>query len=219
MKRFAAPAAALLALSIAAGARADGTQAYLGIFAETASMKMAGMAMPPGLANIKLPPGVKLPPAAANAMRMFQPHRNLTVRLWSPGIAAESASASLAVPDGLKLGPKLDLELYRPKPGEAEGGTAGPGGGIDPQMKIVRYWGSSATVKPGQPEIIEFNGLSPEQKALMRASAAKMRRGNSYFYKPDWTTGYWPTQAQPGLVEDDAALPGHYALSSNYTGS
>src|SRR5439155_13869081 len=146
MKRLAAPAAALLALA-AIGARADGTQAYLGIFAETASMKMAGMAAPPGLpAGFQLPPGVKLPPAAANGLRMYQPHRNLTVRLWSPGIAAESASASLAVPDGLTLGPKLDLELYRPKPEEAAGGAGGPGGGIDPQMKIVRYWGSSATV-------------------------------------------------------------------------
>src|SRR5438132_5362480 len=104
MNRLAAPVVALLALATA-GARADGTQAYLGIFAETASMKMAGMAAPPGLpAGFKLPPGVKLPPGAENALRMFQPHRNLTVRLWSPGIAAESASASLAVPDGLKLG-------------------------------------------------------------------------------------------------------------------
>src|SRR5690349_16104954 len=73
----------------AALAYADGNQAYLGIFAETTSMKVAGMAAPPGLANIKLPPGIKLPPQAANALRMFQPHRSLTVRLWSPGIAPD----------------------------------------------------------------------------------------------------------------------------------
>jgi hypothetical protein len=214
---------ALIALLTAAAvsSHADDKQAYLGVFAETTSMKIVGMAMPAGLpAGIKLPAGVKLPAAATNALKMFQPHRTLTVRLWSPGIAPDSATASLAVPDTLKLGPKLDLDLYRPKPSEGTvGGAGGPDGGVNAEMTIKRYWGSSATVKPGQPEVIEFKGLSADQQALMQASAAKMRRSTSYFYKPDWTTGYWPTQNQPGAVEDDAALTGHYALSSSYSGN
>jgi hypothetical protein len=220
MKRTAAALTALCTAVVAlaaAGARADEKQAFLGIFAETASMKMAGM---PAMPKIELPPGVKLPPQALNAMKMLQPHRALTVRLWSPGIAPDNATASLAIPDGLKLGPKLDLELYRPKPSEGEGAdVGGPGNPVNPEMTIKRYWGSSATVKPGQPDVIEFKGLTPEQKALMRANAAKMRRSNSYFYKPDWTTAYWPTEKQPGAVEDDAALTGHYALSTTYTGN
>ena len=219
MKRAVLTLAAALACC-ATTALSDDKQAFLGIFAETTSMKMAGMKAPPGLANIKLPPGLKLPPQALNALKMFQPHRDLTVRLWSPGIAPDSATASLAVPDGLKLGPKLDLDLYRPKPeeGAAGGDAGGPAGNVQ-EMKIVRYWGSSATVKPGQPEVIDFKGLSPEQQGMMRAGMAKMRRTTSYFYKPDWTTGYWPAQNQPGAVEDDAALAGHYALTSSYTGN
>lgn len=207
------------AVSVCA-AHADDKQAFLGVFAETTSMKMAGMAAPPALPDgFKLPPGVKLPPQALAGLRMFQPHRQLSVRLWSPGIAPDSATASLAVPEGLKLGPKLDLQLYRPKPSEGQD-TAGAGpGGVSSEMTIKRYWGSSATVKPGQPETIEFKGMSADQQAQVRASASKMRRTNSYFYKPDWTTGYWPGGNQPDPVEDDAALTGHYALSSTYTGN
>jgi hypothetical protein len=212
-------AAAMLAIATMA-VRADDKQAFVGIFAETTSMKIAGMGAPPGLPEgFKLPPGVKLPPQALAAMRMFQPHRQLTVRLWSPGIAPDNATAVLAIPDGLKLGSKLDLKLYRPKPSEGTADEVSGPGGISSEMTIKRYWGSSATVKPGQPEVIEFKGLTAEQKAAMRASAAKMRRSTSYFYKPDWTTGYWPTGAQADPVEDDAALAGHYTLTTTYTGN
>ena len=65
----------------------------------------------------------------------------------------------------------------------------------------------------------QFKGLSAEQQGLMRASAAKMRRTNSYFYKPDWTTGYWPAGTQADAVEDDAVMTGHYALTTSYTGN
>ncbi|HLV82108.1 MAG TPA: hypothetical protein VKT32_17595 [Chthonomonadaceae bacterium] len=201
-------------------ARADDQQAYLGIFAETSAMKMAGMpAMP------KLPPGVKLPPQAQAALEQFsKAQRKLTVRLWSPGIAKDDATASLAVPDGLKQGPKLDLDIFRPKPESGssgdEGGESGPP--VDTSMVIKQYWGSSATVKPGQPVVIEFGGLTDEQKAAIRRQAARNRRAagaGSYFYKPDWTTGYWPSEKQPGVIDADAALTGHYALTTNYTGN
>lgn len=215
-------AAAIAAASVPA-ARADGDQAFLGIFAETSLTKMAGMPapkLPPGFDLSKLPPGVKLPPQAL-AMLKGTAARALTVRLWSPGIAPDNATASLAIPEGLKLGPKLDLDLYRPKPGGGDETVTLPGGrkfDID-QMTIKRYWGSSRTVRPGQPDVIEFKGLTPEQQAAMRAQASKMQARGSYFYKPDWTTGYWPGQNAQGTIEDDAALQGHYALTTTYTGN
>jgi hypothetical protein len=218
MRLAASTLAAALALTPFV-ARADDKQAYLGIFAETTAMKMAGMPAPPGLGDIKLPPGVKLPPQAAAAMRMFMPHRQLSVRLWSPGLAPEDAKASLSIPEGLKLGQKLDLNLYRPQASEGAGAEAGGSSGVTPEFTIKRYWGSSPTVKAGQPEVMDLKGLTPEQQARVRAHAPSMRRATSYFYKPDWTTGYWPTANQPEPVEDDAALQGHFALTSSYTGS
>jgi len=213
-------AVALLALSVGVSRAADDSQqAFLGIFAETSVMKMAGMKTPE---LPKLPPGFKLPPQAAAALAQFAAQRKLSVRLWSPGIAPEGATASLAVPEGLKQGPKLDLELYRPKPEEgADTGTDTPGkpGNIDMNMTIKQYWGSSATVRPSQPEVIEFKKLSKEQQGEMRRQSARTSQGSSYFYKPNWTTGYWPTGKQPGTIDPEAVLEGHYALTSSYTGN
>ncbi|MGC8666497.1 MAG: hypothetical protein ACP5VE_00075 [Chthonomonadales bacterium] len=199
---------------------ADDGQAFLGIFAATESMKMAGM---PAIPKIQLPPGVQLPPQAAAALEKFtKAHRSLVVRLWSPGIAPDGATATLGIPDGLKLGNTLVLDLYRPKPskGAADADTGSGEAGIEnPDMVIKQYWGSSPTVKPGQPETIEMKGLADEQKAYMRRGMAAARGRMSYFYKPNWTTGYWPTERQPGRIADDAVLTGHYALTTSYTGN
>jgi hypothetical protein len=46
-----------------------------------------------------------------------------------------------------------------------------------------------------------------------------MRSSTSYFYKPDCTTGYWPSESDPGAVDSESAMGGHYALTSNYTGN
>jgi hypothetical protein len=93
------------------------------------------------------------------------------VRLWSPGIAANDATASLAAPDGLKLAPKLDLGIYWRTAQEGATGGAAPGGtgGPTPDMTIKQYRGSCATVKPVQPEETQFGGLTPEQRAAMQS--------------------------------------------------
>jgi hypothetical protein len=226
MHAFAALLAALCAVPTGTSQGVQ-QQAYLGVFAETAVMKMAGMpAMPdmPDLPDniklpegVKLPAGVKLPGAPGGMMMMGRPQRKLEVRLWSPGLAPADATAKLAIPGGLKLGDALDLELYRPKAEEGKVEIAPEG--TPPDFMIKRYWGSSASVKEGQPEVIKWEGLSDEQKAAMREQARRADAGRSYFYKPDWTTGYWPAGKAPGAAAKDAALVGHYALTTTYTGN
>jgi hypothetical protein len=208
-------AATLLLLLLAAtSALAVGDQAYLGIFAETKVMRMAGMpampALPPGVDLSKIP-GMRNMPAMPGA-----PQRLLDVRLWSPGIAPPDAFAYIAPAAGLKQGNRLDLSLYRPQAENVEGGAFNPDAMPDFTVKI--YWGSSPTVKPGQPKVIHWGTLTPEQKEVMKKQASKAARG-SYFYKPDWTTGYWPTDRQPGKIADDASLVGNYELTTNYAGN
>lgn len=201
-------------------AYAVGDQAYLGMFAETNLMQIAGMPeMPP------LPPGADMPniPGMEAMMSMGKPTRSFTVRLWSPGIAPQGATASIIPPAGLKQGNKLDLEIYRPGSEKADGaGATGQDGeaGKIPEFTIKYYWGSSARVKPGQPKVISFKSMSPDAKKLVEKERQAAKMGaNSYFYKPDWTTGYWPTKKQPGKIAKDAALPGKYALTTSYTGN
>jgi hypothetical protein len=212
----------LVAVTVAGAVLAAGDQAYLGIFAETTQTKMIGMQMP------TLPPEVmKQMPPEALAMMSGAPMRKLNVRLWSPGIAPDDATATLAIPAGLKLGPELNLDIYRPKAEVAEGGEGGGEGGAPAQQQftIKLYWGSSPTVRPGQPIIITTGTMTASERATIQAQAAKARAaarasaGGEYFYKPDWTTAYWPTKKQPGKILPGAALPGHYELTTNYTGN
>lgn len=213
----------LLALALfvtVTAAYADGDQAYLGMFAETSVMQIAGMPEAP-----PIPPGIDMPniPGMEAMMSMGKPTRSFTVRLWSPGIAPEGAAASIAPPAGLKQGNKLDLELYRPKAEKSESGDGESAQGEDgeiPDFTIKYYWGSSAKVKPGQPKVISFKSLAPEAKQLMeKEQQAAMRGTSSYFYKPNWTTGYWPTDKQPGKIAQDAVLAGKYTLTTNYCGN
>lgn len=214
------PILLLLALLIAAtAAYAVGDQAYLGMFAETSVMQIAGMPEAP-----PMPPGIDMPniPGMEAMMSMGKPVRAFTVRLWSPGIAPEGATASIVPPAGLKQGNKLDLELYRPEAGKVEGsgesGEAGEGGKI-PDFTIKYYWGSSAKVKPGQPKVISSKSMAPEAKQQMEKERQAATGGDSYFYKPDWTTAYWPTKKQPGKIAKDASLVGKYTLNTSYCGS
>ncbi|MFI5384585.1 MAG: hypothetical protein ACHQ50_00535 [Fimbriimonadales bacterium] len=202
----------LLAGSLATTSSQD--QAYFAILAETKVGRMAGM---PPMDFGQLPPGIKLPPAAM--MFSGKAARVLNIRLWSPTIAPAGATASVAPPEGLKQGSKLDLELYRPEGTTGGGAVQGFDPDSNPDFTIKIYWGSSETVKPDQPKIIKWTGLSGDQQEAMKERAREARASNSYFYKAGWTTGYWPTKSQPGQIDAAASLVGKYALTTSYTGN
>ncbi|MBS1716603.1 MAG: hypothetical protein JSS72_02580 [Armatimonadetes bacterium] len=199
-------------------------KSYLGIFVETHVMQIAGVKPEP---MPQMPPGFKLP-ASVMAMMPGKAHRILNVRLWSPSIAPSSATASIAPPEGLKLGSTLNLQLYRPTPAPTGGATGGRGGkGERKDLTVKIYWGSSETVQEGQPKIFSTANMTPEQGRAIGVRMQSMNpmgmRGRGahgdYFYKDGWTTAYWPTDKEPGEIADDAALPGTYSLSTNYTGN
>ena len=212
----------LLAAALSAYAAQD--QAYFAILAETKATKMVGMPAMPQIDPSNLPPGVDLAKMRGiSAMLSGAPQRILNIRLWSPSIAPADAFAYVTPPAGLKQGNRLDLDIYRPKAEESGASGVGPGEfnpDANPQFTIKIYWGSSETVKPGQPKIIKWTGLTAEQKEAMKKQAREARSSaGSYFYKPNWTTAYWPTEKQPGEIDKDASLVGSYALTTNYTGN
>lgn len=213
----------LLAFGIALGAvQADEDQAYLALFAETSMTVMPMMA---GMADMleNLPAGIPLPPEVKAMLEGGKPERKLTVRLWSPGLAPKNATAWIAPPEGLRQGKRLDLSIYRPTPDEAEGAgevALPPGMPKFEEMTIKIYWGSSPTVRPGQPKVIRIKDMPLELSADMRAKMQRaMEEGGSYFYKPDWTTAYWPNDKKPVTIAEDASLVGSYALTTSYTGN
>lgn len=191
-------------------------QAFFAILAETKMMRMAGLPLMKDMPD--LPPGFKMP--AGMEMMTGQASRLLNIRLWSPTIAPKEAFATVKPPAGLKQGAQLNLELYRPtaaEPGKRKGDMFDPDSVSDFTIKI--YWGSSETVREGQPKVIEWKGLAADQKAAMRQMARDAQAESEYFYKPDWTTAFWPTKKQPGKIDAAASLVGTYALTTNYTGN
>lgn len=206
----------LSALATVSPTQTQSDKAFFAILAETKMMRIAGA---PLLKNIPdLPKGLKIP---GMEMMSGEPSRLLNFRLWSPSIAPADAFAKVKPPTGLKQGENIDLELYRPS---ASGGSTAPKNkdfdpDSNPEFTIKIYWGSSETVKEGQPKIIKWTGLTEDQKAAMRNQARDPQSEGDYFYKPNWTTGYWPTKKQPGAIGADASLIGAYALTTNYTGN
>ncbi len=222
---------ALASLAAAVPAQTGGDKSFFGIFAETRSMRIMGM-KPRKMPN--LPPGIKLP-AAAKAMMSQAPTRSLTVRLWAPMIAPDGATAVLHPPSNLQQGDSMNLDLFRPKPAEpgGGGGTNSPGGSSDSNQDftIKIYWGSSATVQAGQPKVFSLGTMTMDQKMEMGRRMRGMNPaglmgggpgggvGGNYFYKDGWTTGYWPTESQPGDIPDEATLPGTYTLNTSFAGN
>lgn len=220
MKKTYISTLALIAVACVVPAQTGGDQSYLGIFAETTSTRMIGMKM---RQMPKLPPGFKLPPAAKAFMGGNT--RLLTVRLWSPSIAPDNATATLVPPAGLQQGDKLDLELFRPTPPTPSNGGAQGNGSPSQENQdftIKVYWGSSDNVQPGQPKIFTFSTLTTAQKMEMGKNMRAVNpnaMGGNYFYKDGWTTGYWPTQVQPGDISDSASMVGTFTLNTSYTGN
>jgi hypothetical protein len=99
---------------------------------------------------------------AARSFHMMPP-RILDVALWNglkPGV-----EAAQAIPAGMKLGDKLPLlpilaekvVTAEPRPEKEYEGTY-----ERPKGRLLFYWGCSATVRPGQPRIIDLGKLSAD---------------------------------------------------------
>jgi hypothetical protein len=124
------------------------------------------------------------------------------------------------VPEGLKLGAALKLDLYRPGREESAAGGGSVGGVLlDSEFTIHRYWGSSPVVLEEQPEVVQLKTLRADQKAAVRSAITQARQSTPLFCKPDWTTAFWSPGPGKEFLAREAALPGTYSLRSNYVGA
>lgn len=139
-------------------------------------------------------PGV---PGARNAAPADQPpaSKSISFELASDAIVGKDSVASIALPNGLKLGKSIDLQID-------PAGAPKPDPEPPSKVSVYRYWGSGREVAAGQPEVGR-----PQDSA--QDSVANMPT-NSY--------ASWPTMDSAEL-KDNAATPGEYALKTNYCGS
>ncbi|HRD88557.1 MAG TPA: hypothetical protein PK752_09925 [Accumulibacter sp.] len=139
--------------------------------------------------------------------------RMMDLRLTSPVDLAGGATAEHIVPEAMRIGPLLPLRGERR--GKGEGGSADDQGG-----KLLLYWGCSASVPAGQPEVIDLRAIegrvSPEVAAMARHSRQGKGGADGGESLPPRTL-WWP-QGDPagGTVPADASAVGEHLVRASF---
>jgi hypothetical protein len=150
------------------------------------------------------------------------PTRSLKMDLTSNKSVNAQSKAQCAVPAGMKLGPKVDLEIDLPvrEQPTVDNGASDNGSVQKTKFIIKTYWDCGETVATGQPRVLDsekmMSSLSAADKArmqgMMSRSAMKM-----HTWSANESHAYWPGK-DPKKITDDANTPGLYELTTNYCG-
>ena len=165
-------------------------------------------------------PGMPDMPAGFNIPGIGAPTRTLKMDLTSDKQVNAQSKAECAVPEGMKLGPKVDLEIPLPKPEKPtpQGKSDDTGKAEKTKFTMKMYWSCAETVPSGQPKVLDTDKMmsgvpaNDQQLQKMMQSQQKMLARAA-----DESHAYWPgSKAKP--IKDDAATPGFYQLTTNYCG-
>jgi hypothetical protein len=183
-----------------------GVKTVLVVAVTTAKMFFPGM---PDMPDI---PGMKAP-------NLNAPTKTLTMDLTSDKKVDAKSKAECAVPEGLKLGPKVKLAIDLPvKVKDDEGLAKDDEEPTKPKKFVIKqYWGCSETIRPGQPRILDSSqmmkgfSMNPQMMKQFQNAAQKM------IAEADNSHAYWPGMDGKQIVKD-SVTPGDYELTTNYCG-
>ena len=162
-----------------------------------------GMEMPSGMGGL-MPPGM-------------QGGKRMKLDLGSSQQAGGDARAAHAIPPGLSMGqslplltPRIERAPVRERDDEHEPEFERPKG------RMLIYWGCGETVRPGQPVIIDFASLNPQDAArAFRSRGISRPRGPAP--GRNRTYGTWPNQDDSRPVPPAGSLRGDHAIAGNYS--
>jgi len=160
-----------------------------------------GMEIPPGM-------GAMMPPGMGGGKRM-------RLELGSSQQASGDARAAHAIPPALAMGaslpllsPRIERVPVREPDEEPEYQR--------PKGRMLIYWGCGEAVRAGQPVIIDFANMNPQEagrafrsRAIARARGPAPGRNRSY--------GSWPNQEDARAVPAAGSLAGEHIVSGNYS--
>lgn len=120
------------------------------------------------------------------------------------------AEATQSVPGGFLPAP---LKLLAPK--EAKPVPSTPEDRViepeyeRPRGKLLLYWGCGATVRPGQPRVLDFATANAAELAqFFQARRATQRGTHSASGRP-----HWPNESDPRMVPAEASLVGEHGFT------
>jgi len=161
-----------------------------------------GMEMPPGMGSL-MPPGM-------------QGGKRMKLELGSSQQGGADAHAAHAIPPGLTMGQSLPLVTPRIERAPVRERERDDEPELErPKGRMLIYWGCGETVRPGQPVIIDFASLSPQDAAgVFRSRGISRPRGPAAGRSR--TYGTWPNQEDSRAVPAAGSLQGDHAVAGNY---
>lgn len=114
-----------------------------------------------------------------------------------------------AIPPGQNMGPSLPLEpVAKPKPGGTAQDTS-PTDYEKPKGRLLLYWGCGASVRQGQPRILDMATAGPQDFAKFFVGRYAPERGATS--RPGHAI--WPNEKDNQRVPKNASLVGDHAVS------
>ena len=161
-----------------------------------------GMAMPPGM-------GAMLPPGMAGGKRV-------RLDLGSAQSAAAEPQAQHAIPAGMGMGASLPLVTPVEQRVERAPERDDEPEYQKPKGRVLIYWGCGEQVRPGQPVVLDFATMNPQDAARVFRSVA-VARGRAPAPGRNRTYGAWPNAKNGQPVPAGASLLGEHVVSGNYS--
>lgn len=170
----------------------------------TTRMIMPGMPSFPGMADVSAP------------------KKAMTMDLTSDKKVNASSKAQCAVPDGLKVGPKVDLAIDLPVKTTEESGPGESGGNTKSEKFVMKtYWDCSEVVLPGQPKVLDTDQMMkgmPKMPMMGKGGFTPGMGGMRAAIYGDKSHAYWPNEKDGKKIVKDSSTPGPYELTTNYCG-
>ena len=163
-----------------------------------------GMELPPGI-------GGMLPPGMAGG-------KKLKLDLGSSQTAGAAPRAAHGIPPALSMGASLPLVTPRVERTPSTRSEEGPEEREfeKPKGRMLLYWGCGEKVRPGQPVILDFASMNPQDAArVFRSHSVSRPRGPAP--GRNRTYGAWPNEEDPRPVPENASLKGDHVISGNYS--
>ena len=161
-----------------------------------------GMGLPPGM-------GAMLPPGMAGGKR-------LKLDLGSSQAAGGDPRAAHAIAPALAMGPSLPLLTPRMERAPARERDDDEPEFERPKGRMLIYWGCGEKVRAGQPVIVDFAAMNPQDAArAFRGLAISRPRGPAP--GRNRTYGTWPNQEDGRPVPANGSLRGDHVIAGNYS--
>jgi len=140
--------------------------------------------------------------------------KTITFDVLSDQKTDKNSTATCAVPEGLKLGKTLTLQIdpryledKEAKPVESTKGV--------PTVKCLAYWGCAEKIADGQPMVMDPKANVETKSEAKPDDKPEVR--NNPIQLPSKSYAYWPWGLAPDIA-DDASAPGVYTLTTSFAG-